>query len=306
VYYKRTDDLFLEAPVPFSTGLYTSNSITPVFRNLGAVENKGLEINLKTINLQSRRYDWTTTINFSLNRNKVLDLGGDAGYFIPLDPSNITMPVNIVKVGEPLGSFYTYVVDGLNADGSQKYKDLDYSGTITQAGDRAITGSTEPVFIASLTNAFKYKNWDLLVFFTSSYGNEVYNRTGANVDTGSGYTGAWAELKDRWTSTHTNTPVHRAEETPAVTISDRYIEDGSYLRLKTLTLGYTFSKKWLAPAGIKATRIYVSAQNLLTFTHYKGYDPEVSSNGQSAIIAGNDTSAYPTAKSILGGLSITF
>jgi len=306
VYYKRTDDLFLEVPVPFSTGLYTSNDITPVFQNLGSVENKGLEISLKTINLQNKHYDWTTTFNFSLNRNKVLNLGGDADYFIPLDPSNITMPVNIVKVGAPLGSFYTYVVDGLNEDGSQKYKDLDGNGSITQAGDRDITGSSEPLFISSLTNTFKFKNWDLLVFIISSYGNEVYNRTGANVDIGSGFTGAWAELKDRWTSEHTNTTVHRAEETPAVVISNRYIEDGSYIRLKTLSLGYTLPKKWTSPVKIKSARIYISSQNLLTFTHYKGYDPDVSSNGQKAINAGNDTSAYPTSKSILGGVNISF
>ncbi|MDR0574070.1 MAG: TonB-dependent receptor [Tannerella sp.] len=304
-YYKKTNNLFLEVPVPFSTGLYTSNDITPVFQNCGSVENKGLEFNLKTINIQAKKIDWTTTLNFSLNRNKALDLGG-TDYFIPLDPSNVTMPCQIVKVGEPLGSFYTYITDGLNEDGSQKYKDLDGNGSITQAGDRAVAGSPEPAFIAGFTNTFRYGNWDWLVFFTSSYGNEVYNRTGANIDIGSGFTGAWAELKDRWTPTHTNTAVHRAEETPAVTISDRYIEDGSYLRLKTLSIGYTLPRKWASPAKLKSARFYISGQNLLTFTKYKGYDPEVSSNGQSAINAGNDTSAYPTARSIIGGVSVSF
>jgi TonB-linked SusC/RagA family outer membrane protein len=298
VYYKATDGLFLEVPAPFSSG------IPIVFQNCGSVENKGLELNLKTINM-NRKLSWTTTLNFSLNRNKILDLGG-TDYFIPLDPSNITMPCQIVKVGEALGSFYTYKTEGLNPDGSQKYRDINNDRAITQDGDRTVTGSPEPLFIAGLTNNFKYRNWDLLLFVTSSYGNEVYNRTRANIDIGSGFTGASAELLDRWTPNHTNTSVHRAEETPAVVISDRYIEDASFVRLKTVSLGYTFPKKQLASLHLKSLRLYISAQNLITLTHYKGYDPEVSVNGQSSVTSGNDTSAYPSSKSILAGINISF
>lgn len=298
IYSKRTNDLFLQVPVPYSSGL---NSI---FQNCGSVENKGIELSLKTVNLTGK-FEWTTNFTYSVNRNKVLSLGG-ADYFIPTDPSNVTMPSQIVKVGQPLGSFYTYLTDGLNANGSQKYKDLNKDGSITQDGDRAVVGSSQPKFLASLTNIFRFKNFDLTVFLNSSYGNKIFNRTSANLDLGSGYTGAIGNLRNRWTTTNTTATVHRAEETPAVVISDRYIEDGSYLRLKNVTLGYSLSKKLLSKVKLKALRLYVSGQNLLTWTKYTGYDPEVSSNGQNAVSSGNDTGAYPTSKTVLGGINLTF
>jgi TonB-linked SusC/RagA family outer membrane protein len=298
IYSKQTNDLFLEVPVPYSSGL---NSI---FQNCGSVENKGIELGLKTVNLTGK-FEWTTNFTYSVNRNKVLSLGG-ADYFIPTDPSNVTMPSQIVKVGQPLGSFYTYLTDGLNANGSQKYKDLNNDKVISQDGDRTVVGSSQPDFLASITNTFRYKNFDLSIFLNSSYGNKIFNRTRANLDLGSGFTGAIGDLRNRWTATNTTATVHRAEETPAVVISDRYIEDGSYLRLKNVSLGYTFSKKLLSKVKIKSARIYVSGQNLVTWTKYTGYDPEVSSNGQNAVSSGNDTGAYPTSKTVLGGLSLTF
>jgi len=293
-YYKKTSDLFLEVPVPYSSGL------SSVFQNCGSVENKGIEVGLKTTNIRSKHFEWSTNIVYTLNRNKVLDLGG-ADYYIPTDPSNVTQPSQIVKVGEPLGSFYTYVTDGLNADGSQKYK-LDASGNTV----KEIVGNAQPKFLASITNSFKYRNFDLSVFVYSSFGNKIFNRTRANIDLGSGYTNATAELLDRWTSTNTNTTVHRAEQNPSVSISDRYIEDGSYLKIKNITLGYSIPKKVLSKLKIQSLRVYTSAQNYFTFTNYKGYDPEVSVNGQSAVNAGIDTGAYPSAKSIIGGLTVQF
>ncbi|WP_243345573.1 SusC/RagA family TonB-linked outer membrane protein [Parabacteroides sp. FAFU027] len=294
VYYKKTSDLFLEVPVPFSSGL---NS---VFQNTGSVENKGLELGLKTSNIRKKHFDWSSNVVFTLNRNKVLDLGG-ADYYIPVDPSNVTQPSQIVKVGEPLGAFYTYITDGLNADGSQKYK-LDASGNKV----KEIVGSAQPAFLASITNSFKYHNFDLSVFVYSSYGNKIFNRTRANIDLGSGYTNASSDLLNRWTPTNTNTSVHRAEENPSVSISDRYIEDGSYLKIKNITLGYSFPKKLVSKFKVQSLRVYASAQNYFTFTNYKSYDPEVSVNGQSAVNAGIDTGAYPSSKSLIGGLTIQF
>ena len=298
IYTKQTNDLFLEVPVPYSSGL---NSI---FQNCGSVENKGIELGLKTVNLTGK-FEWTTNFTYSVNRNKVLSLGG-VDNFIPIDPSNVTMPSQIVKVGQPLGSFYGYLTDGLNTNGSQKYKDLNNDKAISQDGDRALLGSSQPDFLASITNTFRYKNFDLSIFLNSSYGNKIYNRTRANLDLGSGYTGSIGDLRNRWTPTNTTATVHRAELASAVVLSDRYIEDGSYLRLKNISLGYTFSKKLLSKVKIKSARIYVSGQNLVTWTKYTGYDPEVSSNGQNAVSSGNDTGAYPTSKTVLGGLSLTF
>jgi len=140
----------------------------------------------------------------------------------------------------------------------------------------------------------------------SSYGNKIFNWTRANLELGTGYTGAVATLLNRWTSTNTNTDMHKAIENPAVTISDRFVEDGSYLRLKNISLGYTLPKKIISKVKLQAARIYVSGSNLLTWTNYSGYDPEVSTNGQNSISSGMDRGAYPTAKTILGGVSITF
>ncbi|MFZ4456944.1 MAG: SusC/RagA family TonB-linked outer membrane protein [Bacteroidales bacterium] len=312
LYYKQTNDLLLEVPVPYSSGLSSA------FQNSGSVENKGLEVGLKTINFTGK-FEWTSTLNYTANRNKVLSLGG-ADFFIPLDPSNITMPSQIVKVGQPLGSFYTYVSDGLfqagddftasplanTKAGSQKFKDINKDGKITQDGDRTVVGNSQPKFLLSFSNTFRYKGFDLTAQFNSSYGNKVYNRTRAELEMGTGFTGAVGSLRNRWTPTNTNTDVHRAVEDPSVTISDRFIEDGSFIRLKNLTLGYTLPKRLVSKVKIKSARFYVTGSNLITWTKYNGFDPEVSSNGQNTLNSGNDTGAYPASKSVLGGVSVTF
>jgi TonB-linked SusC/RagA family outer membrane protein len=299
-YYKKTSDLLLEVPVPYSS------SLSSAFQNLGVVENKGIEVGLKTLNLTGK-LEWTTNFVFSANKNKVLSLGG-ADYFFVTDPaSTTTLPTQIIKVGESVGSFYMYETDGVDAaTGNQKYKDLNSDGKITQDADRTIVGSTQPKFLASITNTFRYKNFDLSIFLNTSYGNKIFNWTRANLELGTGYTGAVATLLNRWTATNTNTDMHKAIENPAVTISDRFVEDGSYLRLKNISLGYTFSKKLISKIKLKAARVYVSGSNLLTWTNYSGYDPEVSTNGQNSISSGMDRGAYPTAKTVLGGVSITF
>ncbi len=295
VYYKKTSDLLLEVPVPFSS------SLTSAFQNLGVVENKGVELGLKTLNLQGD-FDWTTNFIFSANRNKILSLGG-APYFFVTDPaSTTTLPTQIIKVGESVGAFYMYEADGVDpATGLQKYKDLNKDGLITQDADRKIVGSSQPKFLASITNTFRYKNFDLSVFFNSSYGNKIFNWTRANLELGTGYTGAVATLLNRWTPTNTNTDVHKAIENPAVTISDRFVEDGSFIRLKNVSIGYTLPKSII----YKAARIYVSGSNLLLWTHYTGYDPEVNTNGQNSISTGMDRGAYPTAKTVLVGISLS-
>ncbi|HEY6913719.1 MAG TPA: SusC/RagA family TonB-linked outer membrane protein, partial [Paludibacter sp.] len=252
VYYKKTSDLLLEVPVPYSS------SLSSAFQNLGVVQNKGIEVGLKTLNLTGK-FEWTTNFIFSVNQNKVLSLGR-ADYFFVTDPaSTTTLPTQIIKVGESVGSFYMYQADGVDATtGNQKYKDLNNDGKITQDADRTIVGSTQPKFLASITNTFRYKNFDLSIFLNSSYGNKIFNWTRANLELGTGYTGAVATLLNRWTATNTNTDMHKAIENPAVTISDRFVEDGSYLRLKNISLGYTFPKKLISKVKIKAARVYVS------------------------------------------------
>ena len=143
------------------------------------------------------------------------------------------------------------------------------------------------------------------MFFQGTQGGKLYNANRASLELATGYTNASANLVDRWTPTNTNTDVKAAFQDPAVTISDRFIEDASYLRLKNLTLGYTLPTTWLTPLHVKSLRLYVSAQNLLTWTRYTGFDPEASLNGQSLINKGVDSGVYPNSKTFLGGLSIS-
>jgi TonB-linked SusC/RagA family outer membrane protein len=313
LYYKRTNDLLLEVPTPYGSGLESA------FMNYGSVENKGIELGINSINLTGD-FQWTTSLIYSANRNKVLSLGPGVNEFVPIDPSNNPRPSGIVRVGEPLGSFYMYKTNGIFQDGedftlsplqntkagSQKYQDVNGDGKITQAGDRTIVGNAQPLFLASLTNTFRYKGFDLTVFFQSSYGNKIFNNTRAELELGTGFTGASASLLNRWTPNNTNTDMHRAVEDPSPTLSDRFVEDGSYLRLKNLTFGYTLPTSVVTRAHLKSVRFYVSAQNWLTFTHYTGFDPEVSKNGQSALNSGIDNGIYPNSKSVMGGLSVNF
>jgi len=312
IYYKKTDDLLLEVPVPYTSGLGSA------FQNLGSVENKGVELSLKTLNFVGD-FEWTTNVIFSANRNKVLSLGG-ADFYIPVNPATPNIPSGIVKVGEPLGSFYMYKYDGVFQEGddfsaspiantkagSQKFKDLNGDGQITQADDRTIVGNSEPLFLASLTNTFRYKNFDIVLFINSSYGNKIFNRSAADYELGTGFTGAYATLLDRWTPTNTDTNIHRAVEDPAVVLSDRYVEDGSYLRLKSISVGYTLPKKIATSLSLSSARIYVTSQNPLTATSYSGYDPDVNRNAQNTISSGMDAGVYPGTKSVLGGISVTF
>jgi TonB-linked SusC/RagA family outer membrane protein len=313
IYYKKTNDLLLEVPVPYTSGLESA------FQNLGSVENKGIELGLNTKNLTGR-LQWSTNLIFSSNRNKVLSLGPTITEFYPIDPTNVPRPSGIVKVGESLGSFYMYKTNGVfqkgedftlsplqnTKAGSQKYQDVNGDGKITQAGDRTIVGTSQPKFLAGITNTFRYYNFDLSIFFQSSYGNKIFNNTRAELETGTGFTGASGSLLNRWTPENTNTDMHRAVEDPSPTLSDRFVEDGSYVRLKNLSLGYTIPESITAKVRIRNLRVYVSAQNLLTWTNYTGFDPEVSRNGQNALNSGIDNGVYPNSKTILGGVSLSF
>ena len=313
IYYKKTDDLLLEVPIPYTSGLESA------FQNLGSVENKGIELGLKTLNFVGD-FEWSSNLIFSANRNKVLSLGDGIDFFIPVNPATSTTPSGIVKVGEPLGSFYMYKFDGLFQEGddftnsplantkagSQKFKDLNGDGKITQADDRTVVGNSEPLFLASLTNTFRYKNFDVVIFINSSYGNKIFNRSAADYELGTGFTGAYATLLDRWTPTNTDTRIHRAVEDPSATLSDRYIEDGSYIRLKSISVGYTLPKKVATNLSLSSARIYITSQNPITATSYSGYDPEVNRNGQSALNSGVDVGVYPGTQTVLGGISVTF
>ncbi|MDH4460879.1 MAG: TonB-dependent receptor [Flectobacillus sp.] len=318
-YYKNTTDLLLTRTVPGTSGLsdFYNGQASTIYQNIGAVTNKGIELFINSHNID-KALKWNTTLIYSKNINEVTSLGDGVSQIIP----SISSP-SIVKVGYPVGSFIVYQTDGViqqgdvaltpqsnKSPGGQKYKDISGpngvpDGVISQAYDRVVI-SNQPDFTAGLTNTFSYKGIDFSIFFQGSIGGKIYNGNRANLELGTGYTNSSADLLNRWTSTNTNTDVKAAYQDPAITISDRFIEDGTYYRLKNISLGYNFPAKLLKKASLKSLRVYVSAQNAATWTKYSGYDPEVSLNGQSLINKGVDTGVYPNNKSYQVGLSVSF
>jgi TonB-linked SusC/RagA family outer membrane protein len=313
-YYKRTTDLLLTRTVPGTSGLsdFYNGQASVVYQNIGEVSNQGFELYVNSRNLEGA-FKWNTIFIYAKNTNKILSLGEGVNQIIPV----ISSP-SIAKVGYPLGSFIVYKTDGIiqqgetpltpqqnKSPGGQKYQDINGDGSITQAGDRIVI-SNQPGFTTGLTNTFSYKGFDLTVFVQASIGGKLYNANRANLELATGYVNGSDVLLNRWSTTNTNTDVKAAFQDPAITISDRFIEDATYYRLKNLSLGYTFPKALLSKARIDNLRIYVSTQNPKTWTKYTGFDPEVSLNGQSLINKGIDQGVYPNNKSYQVGLSLTF
>jgi TonB-dependent starch-binding outer membrane protein SusC len=306
-YYKVTNDLLLNVPTPYTSGQSSA------LLNYGSVSNKGLELTIGS-NQKFGKLQWNSNLTFSVNRNEVLSLGKGVDYIIS--------GVSIVKVGQPLGTFYGLKSNGIfqttddianlpvyltkNKPGDQRYENLDTDNAITLAGDRTTIGSAEPDFIAGFSNQFSYKNFDLNFLLQGSYGNKVYNKNKEILAALSGFFGVYTSALNRWTTTNESNIIARPYEDQATVISDLNVEDGSYLRLKTITFGYTLPIKLTSKIGISELRFYITGQNLLTFTNYSGYDPEVSANGQSNIGQGVDNGSYPSAKSIIGGFNIKF
>lgn len=328
-YYKKTTDLLLNAIVPGTSGLAVGGSVqagqqAAVYQNLGSVENRGFEVGVNTQNTTGA-FKWNSILVFSSNKNKVLDVGNGLTRIVP----NTNAP-SVIEVGKPLGSFIVYEADGLiqpgeegasaltpqafKGVGAQKYKDINGDGVITQTGDRVIIANQPGVNIG-FTNTFAYKGFDLAVFFQSSIGGKLYNQNRAQLELNNGANNGAAAAAYAYRSPgtrgpddpgYTDTDVKAAYQDPAITVSDRFIEDASYLRLKNVSFGYTIPERILERVGVKSLRFYVSAQNYWTLTDYTGYDPEASQAGQALINRGVDNGVYPNNKSIQGGIQLSF
>lgn len=314
-YYKKTTDLLLNVPFPLYTG-YSS-----VLQNVGSVENKGIELSITSDNIKNDQLSWKTTLTFAANRNKILSLGAGTDYYFPLAPTGYVSPV-IVKVGLPVGSFWGYNTNGLltSADvskgvptltgvsqqvGDTKYVDTDGNGVISTA-DKHNLGTAQPKFTFGLSNTINYKGFDLTFLFQGSYGNKIFNFLQQKLEIPTLSLNASATLLDRYSATNPNGTVAKATNAPVAQVTDRYIEDGSYVKLKNLSLGYTFSRGVLEKLHIKQLRLYATAQNILTWTKYTGLDPEVNFFDSDNTKQGIDYGAYPSTKTLLAGLNITF
>lgn len=298
-YNKQTKDLLLSRPLPSSSGF---SSIT---ENVGRVENKGIELSLATQNFIGEDFTWNTQFNISGNRNKVLELYNGQ----PID--DIGRGGNRIMEGQPIGIFYSYESLGVDpSTGDIVYADTNFDGEITSA-DRTIVGNPHPDFIFGLTNNFSYKGIDLSVFLQGSYGNDVFNGSRLFLESLQGGDNQLAAITRRWQQPGDITDIPRATTDPIASaqnkrVSSRFIEDGSYMRVKNVTLGYTIDKKVLEKSMFTSLRVYVSAQNLFTFTKYTGLDPEVNYRGDDNSVIGTDFFTYPQAQTITLGANLKF
>jgi TonB-linked SusC/RagA family outer membrane protein len=297
-YVKKTSDLLVLRPIPGTSG-YTS-----VWSNVGNMENKGLEAQITTRNFVSEGdgFNWTTDFNIAHNANKVLKLYNGQPF------TSGIRSVNRVQEGAPLGAFYTYVVDKVDpATGDLLLKDLDGDGTIT-ANDRAIVGSPYPKYTGGLSNELTWMGFNFHSFLQFSKGAQIYNAIGIFADdAGYNLDNKYKRVLRRWQKPGDITDQPRASfdgTSNGIGASSRYIEDGSYLRIQEVTLGYSLPKRFASLAGMQDTRIYVSGRNLHTFTNYIGFNPDVNSNGSGSNISlGTDFYASPIARSYTFGIT---
>ncbi len=301
-YVKNTRDLLNSVTLPSSMGS------TSTIQNVGEVQNKGLELNVGA-RVLTGAFKWDMDVNISANRNKVVKLynGEDilGGY---VSVVAIQDNINILREGQPIGRFYGYMEDGYDEDGYIAYKDLHKDGSLTSE-DKTYIGDPNPDFIYGLNSSMSYKNFQLDLFIQGTYGNDLFNVSAVSysADYGYGMNMLKDVLYDHWSESNPNAKYPKISLNSTVNASDRFVEDGSYLRLKNIQLAYNFPKTLLNVNWLQALQIYASSQNLLTLTSYSGWDPEVNSmGGSTSTTPGVDNKVYPMYKSFTFGLRVKF
>jgi TonB-linked SusC/RagA family outer membrane protein len=317
-YIRDTEDMLLISPIPITSGFFDFER--PIL-NVGSVRNEGFEIALRSAN-QLGGVQWNSALNVSFNDNVVLRLSGvDGNDPIPGGEITFNKFASRLEVGHPIGAFYGYVTDGIfqnrdeiaahaiqtagtnpansTAPGDIRFKDLNGDGIISD-DDRTFLGDPNPDFYFGWTNTFYYKAFDLTIFMQGTYGNSIFNANKVFSEAMATAQNQTINTLNRWNGEGTSNSVPRATTTDPndnTRVSDRYIEDGSYLRIKNVTLGYDLPVSVLEAIGFRRLRVYASFQNLYTFTRYTGFDPEVG-------VFGIDNSVYPPGRTIMAGLNI--
>ena len=289
-YYNHTKDLLLEMPLPPSSGF------PYIYSNIGELQNKGMEYALSA-KLFDKKFKWNSTFNIAFNKNKVLKLYNGE----PID--DIGLGGNRVEVGQPAGVFYGYNWLGVDpSTGNLVYEDVNGDGTIT-ADDRVITGDPNPDFTGGFTNIFSYGPVTLNIFLQFVYGNDIFNATRIYIESLTGEDNQLVDIERRWRQPGDITDIPRIGDTYK---SSRFIEDGSFLKIKNITLSYDLPKKWMEKLRMRYTKIFVTVSNIYTFTNYSGMDPEVNYAGDDNMILGTDFFTYPQPQTISVGINLGF
>lgn len=319
-YQKKTYDLLLSSPIPFTSGFSST------LLNIGNIMNKGFDFDIRSVNTTGA-LKWNTTLNISINRNEVTNLANGN--------TDILLSGSLLRVGQPVGTFYGYIFDGifqsdaeiLNSavmkgqeatssnpasrakPGDRKYRNLNGDNVIDEK-DRTIIGSAQPDFTWGLNNTFSYKNIDLSFFFQGSQGNKMANLNSFDLLNFNGQANVLKEAGlNRWTPNNRSNQYPRALSAGSLdqgVFSSSIVEDASYIRLKNVTLAYNLPKNITKHTQLNNIRIYASATNLWTITKYKGYDPEANTYGQNSFVVGYDLGGYPMAKTYILGINIGF
>ena len=316
-YVKNTNDMLVPMSVPVTSG-YSDVYVPSI--NAGKIQNKGFEVTLSTKNIIKNDFKWSSDAVFSYNKNNVESINSDTP--IITASGGFNSAIGLIKAGYPVNVFYGYITDGIfqnqaevdshavqmpgsnsatsTAPGDIRFKDLNNDGVINDK-DRTVIGNPNPKFTFSLNNTFNYKNFDLTIFLQGSYGNDIFNANRMYTEAMSIIQNQSTAVLGRWTGEGTSNNIPRAiygDPNQNSRVSDRYIEDGSYLKIKNINLSYTLPKAVFGQ-NFNSVKIFVSAQNLVTWTKYSGFDPEVPVNGI-------DNGTYPITRTVSLGLNIGF
>ena len=356
-YYKKTDDLLLQLPLPAYIGSYGQGAASNPWGNVGSMSNQGVEMTLNTVNIDKGGFQWRSSFTFSLNRNKVISLDTESAsidktFQIGSDVLTVTRTVE----GKPVGQLYGYKVIGRfdkaedfyykDANGVVKPVAIPEGSTISESGtwigdyifadingdgvinnqDCTFIGDPQPDFTYGIGNTFSWKGFDLSIFFNGSYGNDILNLTGrelSDVRVNSNLLkecAGYAKLgvidpnlpDNDFRNLYVTNPGSRLPRLSASTtnannrVSDRYVEDGSYIRLQNISLSYTLPKSLVTKLKLQNVKVYMNLQNVYTWTNYSGYDPEVGAMYGDALMTGVDYGRYPSPRIYTFGLNISF
>jgi TonB-linked SusC/RagA family outer membrane protein len=308
-YIKNTSDMLVKASIPITSGFEDTST---TYANAGKVRNTGFEISLNTVNLRGP-LEWETNVAYTYNRNKIKDLNSDVPFYInQINNSYVTM----LDRNYPINVFYGFVTDGIFQNerevkahaiqsgaeaGDIRFKDLDNNGVIND-NDRTIIGNPNPTHLFSMNNTLTWKGFELGIYLQGVAGNKIFNANRIDL---TGMSAAYNQTTDvlgRWRGEGTSNGMPRAvfgDPNQNNRVSDRFVESGSYLRLKTVSLAYNFPKKWLSALTVQNARLMISCENVATITGYSGFDPEVGINGI-------DLSSYPISRTFNIGLNFNF
>lgn len=298
-YSKYTTDMLMYVTLP--AGASTASTIT---RNEGEMSNKGFEFSINSRNIDKKDFKWNTDFNISTNKNRLTKLVLSQVYYAAKTSENITEFVVRNEPGRSLGGFYGYFSDGVDPEtGELMYRDLNNDGSITTS-DKTYIGDPNPDFTFGMTNVFTYKNFNLSILLQGSYGNDIYNASRMETEGMYDAKNQSTRVLERWRRPGMITSIPKAGYD--MKVSSYYIEDGSFLRVKDLTLSYNVPSSKMKKLGISKLQPYMTASNLITFTKYLGFDPEVNQWGNSGTVQGIDWGTYPQTRTFIVGLNVEF